>query len=643
MALLACFAWMGQNGPIGRRGFLFSGIYVVAFLAWLLVWCFWRPFRGQLGLLFGLAVAARLLMFPFPVGDDIPRYVWEGKIQNHGFDPYSLAPDAAELRHLRDANWEGINHKWSPGVYPPLAQLVFRATAAVSEDPRALKVVFLVADLVTLLLLAALGRVFGLEPRHLVLYGLNPLVLLYVAGEAHLDPLYLVLLVAALLAAEKDRPGLAFVLLGLSAMGKLIALLFLPHFVCRRNVRWLPLFFLPFALALPYASGLSGGVAVLGTYVRTFYYNGFVFSLLRPLVGHVTAIGVSWSVFVALLLGLVFLVPNVLRASYFTAGLLLLTMPTVHQWYFLLVVVFLPFFRSPGWILLCGTVAATFATRIALEATGKWYDFGAARFIEYAPLVVASVLGVARERRLGPWRFGAVESVSVVIPTLDEGERLEACVAALEAQRRLADEIIVVDGGSTDQTLEKAGALVSLRVLVARGGRGVQIAAGVAAARGDVVLVLHADSRLTDDCVGRMVDALNAHREAVGGAFEGGFASSSRALALVAWLNGFRARHLGLAFGDQGQFFRRSAVDVPAYALMEDVELSLRLQEAGAVLCLRGGPVSSPRRWQKRGALRNSARVVALVGEFLIRRRLGLFRDGGASFYRRYYGRSVPG
>jgi rSAM/selenodomain-associated transferase 2 len=378
--------------------------------------------------------------------------------------------------------------------------------------------------------------------------------------------------------------------------------------------------------------------------VRTFYYNGFTFSLLRPLLGHPMAISLCWALLALATVAIVVVVPNVLRASFLLAATLLLVMPTAHQWYFLLVVVFLPLFPSPGWILLCGTIAATFATRITLEATGVWHDFAWARFVEYGPLVLAGVFRVLRGAGVGPWRFHEVESVAVVIPTLDERDHLERSLAALREQSRKAEEIFVVDGGSRDGTAEAARRFEAVKVLEARGGRGMQIAAGVAAARSDVVLVLHADSRLEGGALERMVRALNVHPDAAGGAFEGRFDSRSRTLAAVAWLNRFRARVLGLSFGDQGQFFRRTVLPggFPTLALMEDVELALRVQEAGASLCLPGGPVTSPRRWQKRGAVRNAARVVSLVGEFLLRRRLGLLRDGGAAFYRRYYGRPLP-
>ncbi len=644
LLLVVCVAWMGQNGPIGSRGGLFMGVYLGAFAGWLSVWVLWPRGRGQIGLLWALAIATRLLMLPFPVGDDVFRYVWEGQIQVEGFNPYRLAPDAPELEHLRDEGWRGINHKEIPAIYPPLAQLVFRATANVWADGRSLRLVFTAADLVTLLLLSQLAQALGLARRHLVLYALNPIVLVYVAGEAHLDPLYLVFLIGALLAHARRRPGLAFLLLGFSIMAKLVALLFLPLFVWRRHVSRLVWVVPPFLLVTPYVDGITSGAAVLERFVTTFYYNGFLLSLLRPLIGRHDAIPVCWGVFILGLAAIWLLVPNVLRATYLAAGLLLLTMPTVHQWYFLLMATLLPLFRSPGWLLLCGTVAATFATRITQHATGEWHDYAAARLVEYAPLVAAGIVGLWTGRRLGPWSYAPVSSVSVVIPVLDERDRLVACIEALRAQTRPVEEIIVVDGGSTDGSLEVARAEGDVTTLEARGGRGGQVAAGTARARGDAVLVLHADSRLVTDAVERLMRALNAAPHAAGGAFDADFENGSGRLRIVTTLNRWRARFAGISFGDQGQFFRRSALrdGFPPYALMEDVELSLRLQEEGTILFLSRGLTVSARRWNERGTVRNAARVISFVVEFLLRRRLGLVRDGGARFYRRYYGRPVP-
>jgi GT2 family glycosyltransferase len=174
-------------------------------------------------------------------------------------------------------------------------------------------------------------------------------------------------------------------------------------------------------------------------------------------------------------------------------------------------------------------------------------------------------------------------------------------------------------------------------------GRGLQVARGLEAATGDVVLVLHADSRLLTGAVERMWEMLERRPDAAGGAFGACFDADRPGFRFIEVLNNFRARSLGIAFGDQAQFFRRAALPggFPALRLMEDVELSLRLKESGAVLFLPDGVVNSARRWTGRahgGYFVNSLKVVSLTALYLIRRRLGFGGDGDG-YYRVYYGR----
>ena len=131
-------------------------------------------------------------------GDDVWRYLWEGRIQTAGFSPYGFAPIAPELESLRDATWGLINHAESSAIYPPIAQLMLRGVAMVGGSVVALKVVFVIADLAVAGLLA---RRFGRGAA--VLYAWNPLVIYVGAGGAHYEPVLLLAMVAGWLAWEQ--------------------------------------------------------------------------------------------------------------------------------------------------------------------------------------------------------------------------------------------------------------------------------------------------------------------------------------------------------------------------------------------------------------------------------------------------------
>lgn len=192
--------------------------------------------------------------------------------------------------------------------------------------------------------------------------------------------------------------------------------------------------------------------------------------------------------------------------------------------------------------------------------------------------------------------------LSIVIPALDEAAGIEASLEALRPLRSRGAEIVVVDGGSRDATRELAAPRAD-RVLQCERGRAAQMNAGAAAASGDVLLFLHADTLLpqgADTAIARAIDG-----GAIWGRFDVAIAGRARMLAVVALFMNARSRLTGIATGDQAIFARREAFDAiggfPAIPLMEDVAISKRLRRAGRPACLRERVVTSGRRWERRG------------------------------------------
>jgi rSAM/selenodomain-associated transferase 2 len=196
--------------------------------------------------------------------------------------------------------------------------------------------------------------------------------------------------------------------------------------------------------------------------------------------------------------------------------------------------------------------------------------------------------------------------VSVVVPALDEAAGIAAHLAALQPLRARGCEVVVVDGGSRDATVELARPLAD-RVLRAPRGRGPQLGAGARAARGDVLLFLHADTRLPEGALDAVLAALSDGVRGWG-RFDVEVSGRHPLLPLVSRGINARSRLSGIATGDQAIFVRRdrlaAAGGVPELPLMEDVALSTRLRRAGRPACLRLRVVTSGRRWESRGVAR---------------------------------------
>jgi alpha-1,6-mannosyltransferase len=165
------------------------------------------------------AVAARLLLLWQAPGDDIYRYIWEGKLLLQNVNPYLHPPDAVGLVSFRDAIWDSVRHKTFSAIYPPLAECSFAALAVVSPSVFFFKIVFALADLLTGALLWV--RYGG---QAALLYLWNPLVIYAFAGGGHYDSFFILTLVLGWLAWEKEKATESLLWIGAAVAFKWMAL-----------------------------------------------------------------------------------------------------------------------------------------------------------------------------------------------------------------------------------------------------------------------------------------------------------------------------------------------------------------------------------------------------------------------------------
>lgn len=202
--------------------------------------------------------------------------------------------------------------------------------------------------------------------------------------------------------------------------------------------------------------------------------------------------------------------------------------------------------------------------------------------------------------------YPVVRRLSVILPVLNEAQSLRGVLGGLSRLRLDGHEVIVVDGGSGDDSSRVAEGGCD-RVLSAPRGRASQMNAGAAASTGDALLFLHADTVLPERAAGQVLSALSGET-AVWGRFDVRLSGRHPLLRVVERLMNLRSRLTGIATGDQAMFVRRDVFEslggFPAIPLMEDVALSRLLRRRGAPACLSTPVITSSRRWEQRGILR---------------------------------------
>jgi rSAM/selenodomain-associated transferase 2 len=222
--------------------------------------------------------------------------------------------------------------------------------------------------------------------------------------------------------------------------------------------------------------------------------------------------------------------------------------------------------------------------------------------------------------------------LSIIMPVLDEAPLIAEALQPLAAYRRRGAEVLVVDGGSRDATIALAQPHAD-RVVSSPRGRAAQMNAGATIARGDVLLFLHADTRLPADADAIVLDGLERSGRSWG-RFDVRITGRSPVLTVVAAAMNLRSRLTGIATGDQAMFVTRVAFQsvggFPGIPLMEDVALSRALKRISPPLCLRARAVTSGRRWEQRGIWR----TIVLMW----RLRLAYFLGGEPAILARRYG-----
>lgn len=433
--------------------------YALAGLPYLYLWRHWSAWgAGGAGLRRLLAVAAAgrlaLLLVPPLLSEDAWRYLWDGLVQQAGINPYRFAPDEAALDGVAQggaaAVRAAVGHAHIPTIYPPFAQLVFGAVAALGPHLVALRAVVIGADLLTVWGLWRWAEATGRPPQRAALYALCPLAVVESAVGAHVDVLALAPTVWAGVALARAQPVKAGWALALGAGAKLLPIILAPWLLLRRQGRAVAAAALTLAvLAVPYVGAGRLAFRGLAAYGARWRGNDGPFAALVAAFGALWPTGPepvdlpAWAVqglkalvgtvpggdphriwpdeaafaaakAVALLVFVAVWLQRTRRATGLAGFLgpatlaLFLLAPVVHPWYLLWPLAFAAVAAgpTPAWASAARTWALTawlaYLPRVAWLAEGRWAEGVWPRALEYLPVLAVLALAAAQRYKNRP-------------------------------------------------------------------------------------------------------------------------------------------------------------------------------------------------------------------------------------------------
>ncbi|HJP29841.1 MAG TPA: hypothetical protein QGF95_04735 [Candidatus Latescibacteria bacterium] len=365
----------------------------------------------------GVALCSRLLLLDTAptLSDDIYRYVWDGRVQAAGLNPYSHAPEHDSRTGLRDDDWSQINHPELVTVYPPVAQWFFHAVVRLAPGVTAMKAALVACDLLLIFVLWRWLRRRSQAGWRILLYAWHPLPVIEIAGNGHVDILGVLCLCTALLWLCGDRRHLAAWALAAAVLGKMIPLLCLGAFWRRlapdRSSRWLrtidprprlSLLWVPVLVVTAYLPFLEAGAAMwsgLSAYAVKWRFNDSAYGLVYRFLSNPKP-GWEWDD-EALLTARWVCLGGVALVALWTAlrhgddvavgcaavlGAQLLLAPTVHPWYMLWVLPFMVLRPHPAWMAFSWLVFLPYHVLLDYRNSGVWQESTSIRLLEYVPV-----------------------------------------------------------------------------------------------------------------------------------------------------------------------------------------------------------------------------------------------------------------
>jgi alpha-1,6-mannosyltransferase len=356
-----------------------------------------------IGLLLAAAWHVNFLRLPAGLDDDIHRYVWDGRLQRLGYNPYLVVPNDPAVQHLHTPETRNLNNPDLASPYPPGAQLFFRAVTAIYESTFTMKVAFVLCEFAIVVVMLDLLRSKRLGAHLVLAFAWNPLLAIEVAGSGHIDIVGALLLVVSIAALARRWRTIAALTFGLAVAVKFLPIVLLPLYW--KRVRFRDAAFAAVAVVLLYLPFLDHGRIPLGslqTYVTSFRFNGPVFAMLHQVAPSQLLTGL------AVLVGLMSAMWMRSAAPEWSPDLFawplaatLLFAPVVFPWYLLWL---LPFLTSASTLLMILWTVSIIPTYLMWHWRALGLPWGSlpvwVMLVEYGcPAIGAAVIVLRRRAR----------------------------------------------------------------------------------------------------------------------------------------------------------------------------------------------------------------------------------------------------
>jgi len=454
-----------------------------------------------LAILIIVGILIRFCFILYPISDDVYRYAWEGYIQEKGVNPYITAPEKLVNEYKNDIILQKVNHKDISAIYPPLAMYSFKLLSKIYYSLSTYKLFFIICDSILLLFLSYLIIKLNMPPHYLIIYAFNILILVFGVGESHIDILSLLFITISISCTYMNKKSFmsysgTMLFLGMAVMTKYLAIVFLPLFITRKSYKYLPIFFIPFALFLPYIDkGIFNGLFNFSTKMSFNAVIPKIFDYINlPMHGNIILL------LIILLFGTfiiwVLCQDNIFQGSLYSYFWLILCLPTVHYWYLMPLVLFSVFYQNRSIIIFTISSAFIFWTYNNYLLTETWLEFKWIWLAIHIPVLIVFVIDFLSSKRVWRYKSKNIKSIDIIIPTLNEENyidtfinNLKICLKQFKKTQSESTNILFIDGGSTDLTIEKIKDHNYIALVSDSKGRGCQINYGINHTSGELILI----------------------------------------------------------------------------------------------------------------------------------------------------------